>query len=156
MNWEAVGAIGEIIGAVAVVVTLVYLSIQIRQSNREARASTLQMALRFEMEATAILAQHGEIWDKVVSGKTLEKGRETRTAIVIYNSLMIEAENRYHQYKAGYLDQQSWDGRFISLRHLVKMPIHGTWKTSAGAMNHSLDFLNLVDSIAAEENDPDD
>ena len=34
MNWEAIGAIGEVIGAAAVVITLVYLAIQIRQSNQ--------------------------------------------------------------------------------------------------------------------------
>ncbi len=32
MNWEAIGAIGEVGGAIAVVVTLVYLTRQIRQS----------------------------------------------------------------------------------------------------------------------------
>ena len=32
MNWEASGAIGEIIGALVVAVTLVYLVIQIRQN----------------------------------------------------------------------------------------------------------------------------
>ena len=34
MNWEAIGAIGELIGALAVVLTLVYLSIQLRQNTR--------------------------------------------------------------------------------------------------------------------------
>ena len=32
MNWHAIGAIGEIVGATAVVVTLIYLSIQMRQN----------------------------------------------------------------------------------------------------------------------------
>ncbi len=32
MNWEAIGAIGEIIGAAGVIVTLVYLAVQIRQN----------------------------------------------------------------------------------------------------------------------------
>ena len=40
MNWDAVGAIGEIIGAAMVLVTLVYLSQQIRQSNKIATASS--------------------------------------------------------------------------------------------------------------------
>ena len=35
MNWDAISAIGEIVGALAVVVTLVYLSRQIRQANRQ-------------------------------------------------------------------------------------------------------------------------
>jgi len=153
MNWDAIGAIGEIIGAIAVVVTLIYLSIQVRHSNREARASTLQAALRFEMEATGIIAQHGDIWDKVVTGKEIEEGGEMRTAIIIYNTVITEAENRYHQHKAGYLDQQSWDGRLASLQQIVKMPIYRTWKKSPGATNHSLDFLRLLDSIDVDGKD---
>ena len=46
MNWEAIGAIGEILGALAVVATLVYLATQVRyakatatDSNRLERAS---------------------------------------------------------------------------------------------------------------------
>ena len=42
MNWEALGAIGEIVGAIAVVLTLGYLAVQIRQSNRSSRAAARQ------------------------------------------------------------------------------------------------------------------
>ena len=30
MNWDAIGAIGELVGASAVVVTLVYLAVQVK------------------------------------------------------------------------------------------------------------------------------
>ena len=33
MNWEALGAVAELLGAIAVFATLAYLSVQIRQSN---------------------------------------------------------------------------------------------------------------------------
>lgn len=56
MNWEAAGGIGELTGAMAVVVTLVYLAIQVRHSkdaldvnSRETRAATTQAALDSEM-----------------------------------------------------------------------------------------------------------
>lgn len=35
MNWDVVSAVAEIIGAVAVVATLLYLAVQIRQANRQ-------------------------------------------------------------------------------------------------------------------------
>ena len=35
MNWEAIGTIAELIGAIAVVVSLVYLAVQIRQNTRQ-------------------------------------------------------------------------------------------------------------------------
>jgi hypothetical protein len=40
MNWDALGAIGEIIGAIAVVITLIYLAIQLRQNNRQISENT--------------------------------------------------------------------------------------------------------------------
>lgn len=39
MNWDAIGAVGEIVGALAVFVTLLFLAIQIRESNKIARSA---------------------------------------------------------------------------------------------------------------------
>ena len=40
MNWEAIGAVGEILGATAVLITLGYLAVQVRQSTRAMKTST--------------------------------------------------------------------------------------------------------------------
>ena len=40
MNWDAIGAIGEILGALAVVITLIYLARQIHQSNSMSMSRT--------------------------------------------------------------------------------------------------------------------
>ena len=40
MNWEAIGAVGEILGAIAVLVTLIYLATQIKQHTLATRAVT--------------------------------------------------------------------------------------------------------------------
>ncbi|MFT4564489.1 MAG: hypothetical protein ACI9BW_004256 [Gammaproteobacteria bacterium] len=42
MNWDAIGAVSEIVGAIAVVVSLVYLAVQIRQSTRTERSRAFQ------------------------------------------------------------------------------------------------------------------
>ena len=42
MTWEAIGAIGEIVGAGAVVLTLGYLAIQMKQNAAATRAQTAQ------------------------------------------------------------------------------------------------------------------
>ena len=39
MNWDAMGALGKIVGAIAVIATLVYLARQVRQSVGFARVS---------------------------------------------------------------------------------------------------------------------
>lgn len=48
MNWDAAAAIAEIVGAVAVVISLVYLATQIRSQTRESRLnSTRELAHGF-------------------------------------------------------------------------------------------------------------
>ena len=42
MDWDAIGAIGEIVGAVGVIGSLAYLAVQIRKSDQTARANSLQ------------------------------------------------------------------------------------------------------------------
>ena len=37
LNWEAVGAIGEVVGGIAVIATLLYLAIQVRQNAESVR-----------------------------------------------------------------------------------------------------------------------
>lgn len=44
MNWEAIGAVGETVGALAVLLTLVYLAIQIRQNTRSVQAAAVDSA----------------------------------------------------------------------------------------------------------------
>jgi hypothetical protein len=73
VNWEAIGAVGEILGAIAVFVTLAYLASQIKQSNNLARfTSTKEILNQFnhlnEMVATnadlrEVLAKTGDLSD---------------------------------------------------------------------------------------------
>ena len=51
MNWEAIAAIGQIIGAIAVVATLFYLAVEIRQNSRIVEENSRQLRLG-EVDAT--------------------------------------------------------------------------------------------------------
>ena len=42
MNWEAIAAIGQVLGSLAVFITLVYLSVQVRHARGEVRRSVTQ------------------------------------------------------------------------------------------------------------------
>ena len=52
MDWIAVGAIAELIGAIAVVLTLFYLADQVRNNTRMARSAATSEAVAAIREAT--------------------------------------------------------------------------------------------------------
>ena len=45
MNWDAIGAIGELVGAIAVVISLFYLAFQIRANTKSIQGSSYQELL---------------------------------------------------------------------------------------------------------------
>ena len=67
-NWDAVGAIGEIIGAIAVIATLGYLAVQIRQSRKATIASTSQAITRSQNELNVAAMTDPGLSDVITRG----------------------------------------------------------------------------------------
>ena len=42
MNWDAIGAVGEIIGAVGVIASVMYLALQIKKQTRESQMAAMR------------------------------------------------------------------------------------------------------------------
>ena len=71
MNWDAIGAVGEIVGALAVVATLGYLAIQIRSAHRTAADTNRQSratGVRDMMLTVATNAEARSAWQKATGG----------------------------------------------------------------------------------------
>jgi len=65
MNWDAIGAVGEILSAVGVIVSLLYLASQIRNQNSESRARAFsEVSLQWNYLLSDIAGNSGlaEIW----------------------------------------------------------------------------------------------
>ncbi len=147
--------IAEIVGVVIVVVTLVFLTLQIRQGTKAIRSTTIQSVMQSEMAFSQILVENSDTWDKILSAQPLSNGAETRKAIVLFNVFMIDTESRFHQFQSGYLDAQSWEGRLSTLPEMVGLPVYQLWRKSMGGLSHSADFLSLLHNLLRSHNDDD-
>ena len=92
MNWDAIGAIAELLGAIGVIASLIYLATQIRQSreqmsqNGDLIRSQLSMAVRESRQSgTHVLATDRE------ANRVFWAGLESRSAL---------SEDDRHQFDA--------------------------------------------------------
>lgn len=150
MNWDAIGAIAELLAAIGVIISLIFVGQQLRKGNAEARAATMQATTDTEMTMLSMLSANAEVWQKVVTGAELQPGTETRTAILLFASLMIDYENRFHQYRAGYYDERSWANRRLNMRMLVELPIFDIWRQSPGGRSRGADWTDFLDTLVVE------
>ena len=67
MNIQDIGAIGEVVGAIAVVVTLIYLATQIRQNNQLLRSGSRQALVTNDVTSLAANLQNSDVFAKFVS-----------------------------------------------------------------------------------------
>ena len=128
-------SIAEILGAVAVVVSLLFVGFQINDGNRETKAATAQAVLDAEMFFQAEILRYAGTWEKVGTGVPLAEGEEMRRGIVLYNMLHTHNENRYKQMKSGFLEYQP---RIVL--DLVGSPIYDRWTKSAGYLSRSPEY----------------
>lgn len=110
MNWEAIGAVGEIIGASAVVISLVYLGTQIRNQNRETRAASVHQVLDGYRQSISVLMQPemAAVWVKGhQSFESLEPDERLRFLIYLTATLK-NFEDGYFQWRERRLDDRIW------------------------------------------------
>ncbi len=68
MNWEAIAAIAEALGAIAVVATLVYLSSQLRQNTATVRSNSATAHTQAVQAFTLAIAQDARDICSVMAG----------------------------------------------------------------------------------------
>lgn len=112
MNWDALGAIGEIVGAAGVVVSLLYLAGQVRHNSRQVHHAAAQAVLdklNSLIHELAFTVGAGDVWSRGLSG--LHELRDDEE-LVRFSSMLLQAfwayEEIYHYRKAGVIEDWAW------------------------------------------------
>ena len=112
MNWEAIGAIGEILGAVTVLGTLAYLAVQIRQNTAQTKLDSIQ----------AINASNDSAFDPIYLGENTRiftKGQASYAQLddhekVVFDMLMMRLAASFdattYQFVHGAYDDELYEG----------------------------------------------
>jgi hypothetical protein len=113
MNWVALGAIGELLGAIAVVISLAYLATQVIQNTRAVRAGSADGAVRALQTWIRPLIQDPEISRVFRMGvedwHSLDADGKARFFHIMLG-FMKTMENLHFQYTKGALDPGVWRG----------------------------------------------
>src|SRR5205814_6495991 len=125
MNWDAVSAISQLVGSVAVVLSVLYLAMQVHRSTRVAKLATQDAAATALREVTKPFMENAEverIWriglENVGALSVEERARFFHAA---YQFLKAFETIHFH-YVYGLMDKQLWEGWRGLLRHYIAAP----------------------------------
>jgi hypothetical protein len=149
VNWEAISAIGQVVGALAVVISLIYLARQVGSSARETRiASGRAWADRF-LRLLQQLAEHPDLSDLFYRGtkdfKSLEDTEQKRLA-TFFHQIFRTYEEVYFAQLQGQLDARLWRDVYLIMFEVIGTSGVQAWWRSRSHW-YAEDFAKHLDQL---------
>lgn len=152
MTLSQLADIGELLGGIAVVASLVYLAVQIRQNTRTVRGSTLHHNTDLWTSMFFQLAEPGRAQAYVagMTGSPDIRPLHYTQFFFICRAMFLGYENQYYQMRQGVLDPETYAGyqRSISTQFLAFRGFRVWWQQSRSVFSPS--FVDHIDAMIAD------
>lgn len=111
LNWNAIGAVGEILGAVAVFVSLLYLAFQVRHNTIAQQSSTHHQFVITQMSANQAISGSAEVCELIDRANkdfaAISSAELIRLTYVFYDHLN-QWQFAFDSQQKGLLDPDTW------------------------------------------------
>ena len=130
MTLENINYIAQTIGVLAILASLVFLAIQVRQNSAITRAQVHQQVADAFTVYLETMANHSAV---VFAGTSGNKGMTSLSDEELLRFSFIMAglfkiwENAFYQYKSGFLDERTWQSNVTWMLTWFHMPGVQTW-----------------------------
>ena len=125
MNWDAIGAIGEVAGAVAVIATLVYLAIQIKHNSKIASIQASQHLLEGSSMFQLRIAENSDLRRIYAEGcASFESlsAEDSRVFYALIGEFLQRFEVQTQMHEAGILNDDNFAAASRAVTRLLSRP----------------------------------
>jgi hypothetical protein len=154
---DALGNIGDFLGGIGVVITLIYLAAQIRQNTKSSRTESYQAAVAAISDFTR------DVGTNPVASRLLEAGSVDYEALsdeervqfnLLMASLVRNLENIHFQFTHGAIDESAWSG-WANRTHAILEPAgaRAWWRAQETA--YSPEFQRFVNDQKPSDSLPE-
>ncbi len=145
MNFSRWKDIAELIGLVAIIASLIFVGLQLKQSQQIALATQYQARAEATHQLTLAHIEAGY----VSPVPALRAGLSENVSAADINTLLwlwIQLDNHYYQYQAGFLDEQAWQAQWrntVETYHMCELRFVYDWRKNGLRR----EFVELVESL---------
>ncbi len=151
MTLQDLGNIGEFVAAIAVLVSLLYLAIQIRQNTKTVRTSTYQAVLDSSYRINELFADPRIERIYRVGRKDLHQLKEGELAQfkTLVGAIIGFHEALFLQRQQGAIDDDFFVNRFSSFHYIISQPgVRAIWE-ERGRRYFARSFVKRVNELLA-------
>jgi hypothetical protein len=153
---EALGNIGDFIGGIGVVITLLYLAFQVRQNSRSVKAAAAQGVLGSLAQTLNSIGSSPQA-SRVFALGQLDPSKLTDEEVYQFIHLILGyfriIEQAFYQNRLGGLDEDLWNGHVAQVSSFMQAPSVQRWWATRSALFHP-DFRRFIDDLPRDNVTP--
>jgi len=150
MNWTKASAVAEILSSVAILITLVYLVVEIQQNAEATRADTRQAMLASEQQWLELFIDSPELSLLMLKPDMSDEER-IRLSYLLLTFVRIR-ESNWLQYENGTLDDVTWQAYRLTLISQLSAPQARIWWQNFGVDRvYDSEFISMIDELLANQ-----
>lgn len=143
--------IAQVVGSLAVIASLIFVGLQVRQNTKATRATALQMNADYWLTYFTMLAdkQFSDIYSKGALGRVELEGGQFGQFFLLCRATFMGCENQHHQYLSGLLDDDAYRGYEATIREqIAAFPgVRAMWQLVRHA--YGTEFVKFLDKQIA-------
>jgi hypothetical protein len=147
---QLLGNLGEFIGAIVIVATLIYLTLQVRQNTNALHAQTRQSLLSAGQTELFAMIENPDILLVMLKKEPLTAQEHIRLGFWLAGS-MRSREFAWLQYQKGVIDEVQWHTEALAIQNLLLAPAGRGWWESIGRKIFSAEFARFVDDLVRDQ-----
>jgi hypothetical protein len=157
MTLEQLGGLGEFVGALAILVSLVYVAREIHENSQSTRLAALQSAMLADQIVMELPARDRDLARVIRIALGFAEGSLNEDELSHFRYWMFLGlranENLFVQHKAGMIDDDTWAARSRSLLFVLASPGgRRVWEEASNTYRD--DFRAWIASSRNEESPP--
>ena len=159
MNWEAVGAIAELLGAIAVVATLIYLAIQVRHSKNALELNANTVRAEAGRDVNLAWSDWCYNWSSHPDRRVIDRLYQPDAKLADFSrddqfvaGLFLRAclqrfHSEYSLFQQGLLSEEIWKRHRDYCKGLIEAPaIAELWETEKNQPLYAKDFVMEIEA----------
>jgi hypothetical protein len=155
MNWDALAAAAEIIAAIVVFATLIYLAIQTRDNVKVLRARAVWDAQVSFVEVNQILGDGGTVSELIFRSLSDSEELSSYEKYLVHRfarGWFQRMEAQFALYQAGILDEEVWQLRCGYAKAILDNPVfRESWELDKKNSMFTKAFIESIDSTLNPE-----
>ena len=156
MTLEELGNLGEALSGIAVLVSLVYLIVELRRNTRTARSSSAWNSTVALAELCEVIAPNPQLSELTMRALDSETTPDDLTAaefaqfFFICRSVFYKYEAQWFLWREGSLSDEMWQNRRRWAKSFVSLPVAGrVWEMEMNQHQYTTGFVESVETMSA-------